>query len=77
LFAGTAAAVKALTLLSSLKTTFGAQEQSQDQSKNKKDDRQAKEKHALKGQNSCKGKGGCATEGSKKPQQKYKSGVAL
>jgi len=57
LFAGTGAPVKASTLLSSLKTGFSAQEQSQDQ--DKKDDKQVKEKHACKGHNSCKGKGGC------------------
>jgi hypothetical protein len=57
LFAGTGAAVKASTLLPSLNTSFGAQEQ--DQGKDKKDDKQVKEKHACKGQNSCKGKGGC------------------
>jgi hypothetical protein len=57
LFAGTGAAVKASTLLPSLKTSFSPQEQSQDQ--DKKDDKQAKEKYACKGQNSCKGKGGC------------------
>jgi hypothetical protein len=84
LLAGSGAAVKASTLLPSLKTSFGAQEQGQD----KKDDKQVKEKHACKGQNSCKGKGGCksgdngckgensckgkggcATDGSKKPPQ--------
>jgi hypothetical protein len=55
LFAGTVPAVKASTLLPSLKTSFGAQDQNQD----KKDDKKVKEKHACKGQNSCKGKGGC------------------
>jgi hypothetical protein len=59
LIAGSGAAVKASTLLPSLKTSFSAQEQSQDQGKDKKDDKQVKEKHACKGQNSCKGKGGC------------------
>ncbi len=75
LFAGTGAAVKASTLLPSLKTSFNAQDQDQ------KSDKQDKEKHACKGQNSCKGKdngchgknsckgkGGCATDGSKKPE---------
>jgi hypothetical protein len=81
LFAGTSVAVKASTLLPSLKTSFSAQDQDQ------KSDQQDKEKHACKGQNSCKGKGGCkasdngckgqnsckgkggcATDGSKKPQ---------
>ena len=81
LFAGTGAAVKASSLLPSLKTSLSAQDQDQ------KSDQQAKEKHACKGQNSCKGKGGCkasdngcigknsckgkggcATDGSKKPQ---------
>jgi hypothetical protein len=55
LFAGTGAAVKASTLLPSLKTSFGAQDQGQD----KKDNKAVTEKHACKGQNSCKGKGGC------------------
>jgi len=59
LIAGSGAAVKASTLLPSLKTSISAQEQSQDQGKDKKDDKQVKEKHACKGQNSCKGKGGC------------------
>ena len=82
LFAGTSAAVRASTLLPSLKTSFSAQDQDQ------KSDQQAKEKHACKGQNSCKGKGGCkasdngckgkntckgkggcATDGSKPPQE--------
>jgi hypothetical protein len=57
LIAGSGSAVKASTLLASLKTSFSAQEQSQDQ--DKKDDKQVKEKHACKGQNSCKGRGGC------------------
>jgi len=57
LFAGTASTIKASTLLPSLKTSFSALGQSQDQ--DKKDDKQVKEKHACKGQNSCKGKGGC------------------
>jgi len=55
MFAGTASAIKATTLLPSLKTSFNAQDQNQD----KKDDKTVKEKHACKGQNSCKGKGGC------------------
>jgi hypothetical protein len=59
LFAGTASATQASTLLPSLKTSFSALGQSQDQ--DKKDDKQVKEKHACKGQNSCKGKGGCKT----------------
>ncbi len=81
LFAGTAATVKASTLLPSLKTSLSAQDQDQ------KSEKQDKEKHACKGQNSCKGKGGCkasdngchgknsckgkggcATDGSKKPE---------
>ena len=57
LCAGTGAAVKATTLLPSLKTSFSAQDQ--DQGPDKKDDNKVKEKHACKGQNSCKGKGGC------------------
>jgi hypothetical protein len=82
LFAGTGAAVKASTLLPSLKTSFSAQDQDQ------KSDKTVKEKHGCKGQNSCKGKGGCkagdngckgkntckgkggcATDGSKPPQE--------
>ena len=59
LFAGTGVAVKASTLLPSLKTAFSAQDQGQEQDKDRKDDKQTKEKHACKGQNSCKGKGGC------------------
>jgi hypothetical protein len=55
LFAGTGAAVRASTLLPSLKTSFSGQDQPKDQ----KDTTKAKEKHACKGQNSCKGKGGC------------------
>jgi len=57
LFAGTGAAIKASTLLPSLKTSLSAQDPSLDQ--DKKDDKKVKEKHACKGQNSCKGKGGC------------------
>jgi hypothetical protein len=57
LLAGTGAPVRASNLLSSLKTSFSAQDQSQ--SEDKKDDKTVKEKHACKGQNSCKGKGGC------------------
>jgi hypothetical protein len=55
MFAGTASAMKASTLLPSLRTSFSAQDQTPD----KKDDKKVKEKHACKGQNSCKGKGGC------------------
>jgi len=57
LFAGTGAAIKASTLLPSLKTSLSAPGLGQDQ--DKKDDKKVKEKHACKGQNSCKGKGGC------------------
>ena len=83
LFAGTGRAVKASTLLPSLRSSLSAQDQG-----DKKDDQQVKEKHACKGQNSCKGKGGCkasdngckgknsckgkggcATDGSKPPQE--------
>ena len=67
LLGGTAPAIKASTLLPSLKTSFSALGQSQDQ--DKKDDKKVKEKHACKGQNSCKGKGGCATDGSKPPAE--------
>lgn len=56
LLAGTGTAVKASTLLPSLKS-FSAQDPAPD--KDKKDDKKVKEKHACKGQNSCKGKGGC------------------
>ena len=59
LLGGTAPAIKASTLLPSLKTSFSALGQSQDE--DKKDDKKVKEKHACKGQNSCKGKGGCKT----------------
>jgi hypothetical protein len=88
LFAGTASAIKASTLLPSLKTSFSAPDQDQD----KKADKKVKEKHACKGQNSCKGKGGCkagdngckgknsckgkggcATDGSKPPEEKKPS----
>jgi hypothetical protein len=55
LFAGTGAAIKASTLLPSLKAASSAQDQSAD----KKDEKATKDKHACKGQNSCKGKGGC------------------
>ena len=61
LLAGTGAAVKASTLLPSLKTSFSAQDQGQDQ----KSDKQDKEKHACKGQNSCKGKGFLPTSSAK------------
>jgi hypothetical protein len=59
LFAGTASAVKASTLLPSLKTSFSAadQDQSGDQKSEKAKDK--KDRHACKGQNSCKGKGAC------------------
>src|SRR5260370_38387876 len=58
LIAGSGAAVKASTLLPALKGSFSAQEQSQDQGKDKKDNKRAKEKHPCKGQNSSKGKAG-------------------
>lgn len=60
LLAGTGPAVKASTLLTSLKTSFSAQDPSAkpaDQKSEKAKD--AKDRHACKGQNSCKGKGGC------------------
>jgi hypothetical protein len=63
LFAGTGAAVKASTLLPSLKTSLSAmgegqaQAGSQDQKSEKAKDK--KDRHACKGQNSCKGKGAC------------------
>ena len=79
LLAGSGTAIQASNLFPGLKSSFNAQEQSQDQT--------VKEKHACKGQNSCKGKGGCkasdngckgknsckgkggcATDGSKKPE---------
>jgi len=59
LLGGTAPAIKASTLLPSLKTSFNALGLSQDP--DKKDDKKVAEKHACKGQNSCKGKGGCKT----------------
>ncbi len=52
LLAGTSTPIRASNLLPTLKTSFGAQDQSQS-------DKNGKEKHACKGQNSCKGKGGC------------------
>jgi len=55
LFAGTSATIQASNLLPGLKSSFSAQDQSDD----KKADKKTKEKHACKGQNSCKGKGGC------------------
>ena len=55
LFAGTGAAIKASTLLPSLKTSFSASDQDQKSEKAK----DKKDRHACKGQNSCKGKGGC------------------
>jgi hypothetical protein len=55
LLAGSGAAIQASNLLPGLKSSFSAQDQSQDQ----KADKNVKEKHACKGQNSCKGKGGC------------------
>ena len=67
LLGGTAPAIKASNLLPSLKTSFSALGQTQDQ--DKKDNKKVKEKHACKGQNSCKGKGGCATDGSKPPAE--------
>jgi hypothetical protein len=84
LLAGSGATIQASNLLSGLKSSFSAQDQSQDQKQSKD---KVKEKHACKGQNSCKGKGGCkssdngckgknsckgkggcATDGSKPPQ---------
>ncbi len=60
LFAGTGAAIRASTLLPSLKTSFSAPGQDQaPPATDKKADKKVKEKHACKGQNSCKGKGGC------------------
>jgi hypothetical protein len=50
LLAGTTTTIQASNLLPGLHSSFAAQDQSQDQ---------VKEKHACKGQNSCKGKGGC------------------
>ncbi|MGB8541797.1 MAG: hypothetical protein WCD49_09195 [Candidatus Acidiferrales bacterium] len=51
LLAGTTQTIQASNLLSGLRSSVAAQDQSQDQ--------KVKEKHACKGQNSCKGKGGC------------------
>jgi hypothetical protein len=83
LLAGSATTIHASNLLSGLRSSFSAQDQSQDK---------VKEKHACKGQNSCKGKGGCkagdngckgknsckgkggcATDGSKPPADKPQS----
>jgi hypothetical protein len=55
LLAGTNATIQASNLLPGPRSSFSAQDQSQDQ----KADKKVKEKHACKGQNSCKGKGGC------------------
>jgi hypothetical protein len=55
LLAGSGTTIQASNLLPGLKSSFNAQEQSQDQN----DNRNVKEKHGCKGQNSCKGKGGC------------------
>ncbi len=55
LLAGSGATIQASNLLTGTRSSFTAQDQSQD----KNADKQAKEKHACKGQNSCKGKGGC------------------
>jgi len=59
LFAGTGAAVKASTLLPSLKTPFSASDQDQNQDQKSEKAKDKKDRHACKGQNSCKGKGGC------------------
>ncbi len=71
LFAGTGAAVRASTLLPSLKTSFSASEQDQAQAQNQDEKsekaKDKKDRHACKGQNSCKGKGGCRTDGKNKP----------
>jgi hypothetical protein len=82
LLAGTGAAVRASTVLTTAKASLAAPSQDQDTGKKKV------EKHACKGQNSCKGnggcksgdngckgknsckgKGGCATDGSKMPKE--------
>jgi hypothetical protein len=61
LFTGTSAAVKASTLLPSVKTSLSNQDPSQDQNQGQKSEKakDKKDRHACKGQNSCKGKGGC------------------
>ena len=59
LFAGTGAAVKASTLLPSLKTSFSAQDQDQSKDQMSEKAKDKKDRHACKGQNSCKGKGAC------------------
>jgi hypothetical protein len=53
LLAGSGAAVKASTVLTSAKASFSAMSQ------DKPDTTKKPEKHACKGQNSCKGNGGC------------------
>jgi hypothetical protein len=82
LLAGSGATIQASNFSPGIKSSFNAQDQSQDQNT-------VKEKHACKGQNSCKGKGGCkasdngckgknsckgkggcATDGSKPPADK-------
>jgi hypothetical protein len=85
LLAGSAPTIHASNVLAGLRSSVGAQDQSQDNN-------QVKEKHACKGQNSCKGKGGCkssdngckgkntckgkggcATDGSKPPAETPKA----
>src|SRR5258707_1075536 len=63
LFAGTGAAIKASTLLPSLKTSFGAQDQDQSKDQMSEKAKDKKDRHACKGQNSCKGKGACKSFG--------------
>jgi hypothetical protein len=59
LFAGTGAAVKASTLLPSLRASSSASDQDQNQDQKSEKAKDKKDRHACKGQNSCKGKGGC------------------
>ena len=59
LLGGTAPAIKASTLLPSLKTSFSASDQDQNQDQKSEKAKDKKDRHACKGQNSCKGKGGC------------------
>jgi hypothetical protein len=61
LFAGTGAAVRASTVLPSLKTSFSPQDQDQSKDQMSEKAKDQKDRHACKGQNSCKGKGACQT----------------
>jgi hypothetical protein len=59
LFAGTGTAVKASTLLPSLRASSTASDQDQNQDQKSEKAKDKKDRHACKGQNSCRGKGAC------------------